>query len=105
MAQLISVASIAEAIERIRTADHTHDDVALLERALRTSGYVSHDVEAFAVYNPLHGWLEDTCAGGTWSPRVADAVWFPSKRVALDTLKEADFTNLEIGRYFVIRVQ
>lgn len=60
---------------------------------------------AFAVYNPMHAWLADTCAGGTWSTRVADAVWFPSKKAALDALREADFTGTEIGRFFVLQVQ
>ncbi len=60
---------------------------------------------AFAVYHPVHMWLADTCAGGMWSSRVADAIWYPSAKVAQDAIKEAELPCAEGRRYFVLQVQ
>lgn len=56
----------------------------------------------YAVYNPAVGWLVDTCAGGTFSWNVDDAVWFDSHIAAHDALKAAE---IELTVYQIIRMK
>ena len=80
-------------------------DLALVESCVaRTVGWGS-DQAAYAVYHQVHGWLTDTCAGGTWSKKVAEAIWFNSAKLAVDTINEAELPCAEGRRYFVLQVQ
>lgn len=45
----------------------------------------------FAVWLLGVGWLVDTCAGGTTSDRIANAMWFNSEDAALAALARAGF--------------
>lgn len=65
--------------------------------------------QAWAVYRPFPigdepvGWLVDTCAGGTWSPKVFDAMWFASIREAREGIEVTELFAPDL--YLVVRVQ
>jgi hypothetical protein len=69
-------------------------------------GAVTDDIDEterkYAVYQPATGWLVDTCAGGTFSWNVDDAVWFGSHIEAHDALKAAEIT---LSTYQIIRMK
>lgn len=45
----------------------------------------------YAVYDQhVGGWLTDTCAGGSFSWNVINAVWFDSEYEAQEALRAAD---------------
>lgn len=58
--------------------------------------------ERFAVYSVEHGWLVDTCAGGTWG-------WDVRKAVEYMTLLECDKAlrgaEIKIYDYCFIRIR
>ena len=45
---------------------------------------------AYAVYAHCGMWLTDTCAGGSWSHDVTEAVWFDSAGEARESLAAAE---------------
>jgi len=47
----------------------------------------------YAVYAHCGMWLVDTCAGGTWSYSVDDAVWFDSADEARAALGAAEIVE------------
>lgn len=55
----------------------------------------------YAVYHRTLFWLVDTCAGGTWSCQVQDAIWFESTDDAWAALHAAD---MDIDGIAVCRV-
>ena len=47
----------------------------------------------YAVYHPSLFWLTDTCAGGSWSETVEEAVWFDSRHEAVAALAAAEIPS------------
>jgi hypothetical protein len=56
----------------------------------------------WAVYSKKRGWLADTCAGGTWSFDVDDALWFDDQGASKDALEAAEIVieteDIQIAR-------
>ena len=63
---------------------------------------VPTSVVHFAVWLLGVGWLVDTCAGGTTSDRIADAVLFDSEDEARAALIAAGINVDEYERAFVV---
>jgi hypothetical protein len=61
---------------------------------------MSDEIGSWAVYNEFLFWLVDTCAGGTWSPQVHQAVWYSSKQDAHDAVKAGEIEE----EYELVRV-
>lgn len=55
----------------------------------------------YAVYAQCGMWLQDSCAGGSWSHSVEDACWFDSADEARSALKSAEIAETIL----VIRVR
>lgn len=56
----------------------------------------------FAVYSSMYGWLQDTCAGGTFSWDVDEAVYFDAVNDAWAACRAAE---IDVSSLIVLRVK
>lgn len=59
----------------------------------------------WALYHKTQFWLTDTCAGGSWSEDVANAVWFDSEKDAWQAAHGADILDGHIDVLAVCRLR